>query len=391
MRLLNTSTLEFKEFLGDKIPAYAILSHVWSDEEVSYDDYLARGRGEGHGYRKIRKLCELAKDLLSPSISLEWAWIDTCCIDKRSSAELTEAINSMFKWYKNAHVCFVFLPDVHHLSDESTESPLGADVNGVPFSHDDFLGSRWFTRGWTLQELLAPNTVLFFNTAFEILGSKSQLATFRELERIIAKASGIDEIAMSAFALDTVDFCIAQKMSWAARRQTTREEDLAYCLLGLFDVNMPLLYGEGFANAFLRLQSEIMARSNDDSIFAWDVLECESLPNIERPWSGMLAPSPRNFVNGGKVRQMRITKKLLRSRASQKPVHTISSRGVEISVPASPLILRDKRSFQGLIHPLSCEREGYGRIYLKIWVEKATLAANYSDNAKRAWRSAVLP
>jgi hypothetical protein len=167
-----------------------------------------------------------------------------CCIDKGSSAELSEAINSMFRWYERAVVCYVYLSDIH-----STEA---SDINTA----------KWFRRGWTLQELLAPATVRFYTASWNFIGTKLDLIS------TITSVTGIDADTLRGADLDHIS--IAKKMSWAATRETTRVEDGAYCLLGIFDVNMPLLYGEA-ERAFQRLQEEILKVSNDQSLFAWGV------------------------------------------------------------------------------------------------------------------------
>ncbi|KAH7364549.1 hypothetical protein BKA65DRAFT_371585, partial [Rhexocercosporidium sp. MPI-PUGE-AT-0058] len=165
----------------------------------------------------------------------EWVWIDSCCIDKTSSAELSEAINSMFRWYREAQVCYAYLSDV----------PGGSDWETRQQSNSAFRKSQWFTRGWTLQELLAPEMVVFFDADWEDIGTKNSM------QALLSSITGIDNFKDYALA------CIAKKMSWASNRETTREEDKAYCLMGLFAVNMPPLYGEGMA-AFYRLQIEIL-------------------------------------------------------------------------------------------------------------------------------------
>ena len=173
-------------------------------------------------------------------------WIDTCCIDKSSSSELSEAINSMFRYYSDAEVCYAFLSDVNP-DDVAYSLP------------DKFKASRWFTRGWTLQELIAPGVVEFYNSKWESIGSREKLLD------LVVDITGISE---SYFATgDLTKFSAAEKLSWAAERTTTRTEDVAYSLLGLLDINMPLLYGEG-TRAFLRLQEEILRQYADDSIFA---------------------------------------------------------------------------------------------------------------------------
>jgi hypothetical protein len=254
MWLLNTHTLKLEAFLG-KIPEYAILSHRWEEaEELSFGDVTAENQ-HLKGYQKVVAFCEQTR-----RHDFQYVWVDTCCIDKKSSAELGEAINSMYMWYKKATVCFVYLYDVE--------------------GRDDIGRSTWFARGWTLQELIAPTKLHFYDRHWSLIASKHDLSA--ELEAI----TGIPQDALQNFRHD--DFCIAEKMAWAARRTTTREEDSAYCLLGLFDVNMPLLYGEG-SKAFLRLQEEIMRISTDLSILLWQ--------GNASATNGMLAAAPCCFEN----------------------------------------------------------------------------------------------
>ncbi|KAI0023946.1 HET-domain-containing protein [Xylariomycetidae sp. FL0641] len=213
MRLLNSKTYEVHEFPGDDASRqYAIF-----------------------GYTKIKHCCDQAR-----RDGLGWAWVDTCCIDKTSTAELSEAINSMFQWYRDATICYVYLSDIDNRSD-------------IP-------NSRWCTRGWTLQELIAPRDMRFYSSSWEYLCSRSEL-----LEELHS-ATKIEHSVLSTGVFS--DICVARKMAWAANRQTTRIEDQAYSLLGIFDVNMPLLYGEG-TKSFIRLQEEIIKVSDDHTLFAW--------------------------------------------------------------------------------------------------------------------------
>jgi hypothetical protein len=236
MRLLTYGTdgaLELTADLigADKIPPYAILSHTWHEgQEVTFDD-MRRNLGKNKtGYDKILFCARQAK-----LDNLDYFWVDTCCIDKSSSAELTEAINSMFKWYSKANKCYVFLSDV--------------SITGSASSDVDFQKSRWFTRGWTLQELLAPASVQFFTRDRMPLGDKVSLGSE------IAKTTGIPSQAL--YHSSVSDFDVHERISWAKHRQTRREEDEAYSLLGLLDVQMPLIYGEGRRSAFRRLHREI--------------------------------------------------------------------------------------------------------------------------------------
>ncbi|RYP50462.1 hypothetical protein DL769_010947 [Monosporascus sp. CRB-8-3] len=277
MRLLNVETLQFEEFIGEvgvDIPLYAILSHTWGEEEVSFADHVSRQSWSRKGYEKICGCCRLAK-----SEGFQYAWIDTCCIDKSSSAELSEAINSMFTWYHDAAVCYVYLNDV-----EASEDPTALDSS--------FSRSRWFTRGWTLQELLAPAEVVFLGSNWVEIGTKKSLcASVSRITRISQKV-----LEDGSWATNS----IAEKMSWASGRRTTRVEDEAYCLMGLFNVNMPLLYGEG-REAFLRLQQEIIKRSDDQSIFAWSYPK-DKYSHLQT--SGLMASCPDYFKEAAEIQLM---------------------------------------------------------------------------------------
>ncbi|KAI0914047.1 heterokaryon incompatibility protein-domain-containing protein [Ustulina deusta] len=249
MRLINTTSLDLEEFLGEptspRFPRYAILSHTWGEEEVTFQDMQNREVAKKKaGFGKIAKCCKTALNE-----GLGWAWVDTCCIDKTSSAELSEAINSMFKWYEYSTVCYAYLSDVG-------VAELGFRV---PLKRRDWRESKWFTRGWTLQELIAPFEVILYDHEWNQLGTKRRLAN--ELE----KRTHIPEKVLLDPALRR-NSSVAARMSWAVQRETTRIEDRAYSLLGLFDINMPLLYGEG-KKAFLRLHGEILNTIEDDTVF----------------------------------------------------------------------------------------------------------------------------
>ncbi|KAL8672093.1 MAG: hypothetical protein Q9168_003425 [Polycauliona sp. 1 TL-2023] len=318
MRLLQTKTLEFGEFLDSQIPPYAILSHRWGEKEVSYKEmrkvqkntfggrsHAAAAQKMGQGMAKIKNFC-----LVACRDGWDWAWIDTCCIDKRSSAELSESINAMYKWYKRSGWCYIFLSDFRK-STPQDRATAGHDSQDW---HTSFQKSEWFTRGWTLQELLAPHpsNISFLDINWTCIGNLGDLA---------------DEVAAST-GISTKYLCglntwyrlqnasVAQKMCWASRRNTSREEDIAYCLLGLFNVHMPLLYGEGAAKAFYRLQVEIMAQSDDESLFAW---------SEKGPVSGLLATSPACFTDSGNI---------FKSFTSiSRPPFSVTNKGLEFSVP----------------------------------------------------------
>jgi hypothetical protein len=321
MRLINCTTLKLEEFFGDNIPPYAILSHTWGREEVTFAD-LPLGQRKTRaraGYRKVTFTCKQAiRD------GLNYAWIDTCCIDKSSSAELSEAINSMFAWYKDSQRCYAYLSDV-----SAAHMIL------------DFPASRWFTRGWTLQELLAPRDLIFYDREGIELGTRYKNAEW------ISTITRIDSDALSG-ERETPNrlgsFCAAKRMSWASDRQTTRAEDMAYCLLGLFDVQMPLLYG-------------------DDSIFAWGLK-----PEMDHPLglvpdtlkkemhemesgvllSSLLASSPKDFVNCA----------MLEYGANLTSPFTLTNIGLQIRLPVVPVFQPDdplySKAYRGWIGLLSC-------------------------------------
>jgi hypothetical protein len=255
MRLINVDTLKLEEFFGTNMPKYAILSHCWAAEEVSFQDWqnleIASCKA---GFHKIISTCTLAK-----KDGLEYAWVDTNCIDKTSSAELSEAINSMFSWYKNATVCYAYLQDVVGTGDAVDAED---NITKLEFLNRQFKQSRWFTRGWTLQELLAPANLVFYTGTWEIIGTKTRLAAQ------ISRNTEIGEEYLVPGRGSIFSASVAKRMSWLSKRSTTREEDLAYCMLGIFEISMPMLYGEG-SKAFHRLQEEIMRVSSDQTLFTW--------------------------------------------------------------------------------------------------------------------------
>lgn len=302
MRLLHrdaAGVIRLTEHLSPDIPPYAILSHRWDTEEVTFQE-LYNGTGlNKRGYGKVRFCGEQAwRDGLS------YFWVDTCCIDKTNNVELQEAINSMFRWYQNAARCYAYLDDVSNPTAQSAESPSassqeereGADTiapydvkpTELPWE-DAFRKSRWYTRGWTLQELVAPRELDFFDAHWNYLGSKTHLKS------LITDITGINqEVLDDSSILSSIP--VACRMSWIAGRETTRQEDMAYCLLGIFDINMAMLYGEG-PKAFLRLQEHIITNSNDLSLFIFS-----APPNNHiRPYRHLLAGSPKDFKGCGDV------------------------------------------------------------------------------------------
>jgi hypothetical protein len=275
MRLINTRTYILEECFGDDTPPYAILSHTWGREEVDLQEWLnpTVHTASKEGHKKLLSACALALGHGHNHI-----WVDTNCIDKTSSAELSEAINCMFDWYERSKVCYVFLEDISEYD--------------VLLREDDIGKARWFTRGWTLQELLAPATVEFYSQEWVKIGTKETLAkSLSEITKIdFAHLSG--PFGSRKFRERSN---IAEKMSWVSNRSTTRVEDMAYCMLGIFNINMPLLYGEG-SKAFIRLQEEIMKTSADHSLFCWNVEEDRSQAKGDSHETvGFLAPSAKAF------------------------------------------------------------------------------------------------
>jgi archaellum biogenesis ATPase FlaH len=243
MRLLYTAsdgTLRRTDDIirSEEVPPYAILSHTWGEQEMVFDDLKDIENAQSkEGYRKIRFCAQQAE-----RDGLKYFWVDTCCIDKANHIELSEAINSMFYWYRNAKKCYVFLSDVENDTLEGNSEPA-------------FKQSRWFHRGWTLQELLAPYSVEFFSKEGARLGDKESL------KHTIHKVTGIPIQAL--LGSDLFEFSIAERLSWAEKRDTIREEDGAYCLLGIFGCRLPLIYGEGREKALERLKKEMLEASED--------------------------------------------------------------------------------------------------------------------------------
>lgn len=380
MRLLRTHGSQKEDWLPvlceSRGQIYAILSHCWlpnPNHEVLFRDietiddrdeqadasntedlddidlirnpaYIGRPPFRKPGYHKLRGAAQTAH-----RHGYRFLWVDTCCIDKSSSAELTEAINSMWQYYSQAAHCYAYLEDVVAEKLDQTPAraraympdPARAQVltqshpfavfmkdgwwNLQPFPPADrerlisieaqFRTSRWFKRGWTLQELLAPSLVKFYDRSWTPLCDKDVQWP------LIADITGISKDVLLEPA-NLANSCIAQKMSWASKRSTTRPEDAAYCLLGLFDVAMPMLYGEG-KKAFLRLQHEIIKQSDDRTIFAW-----RDMDNITS--SGILASHPSMFSLSGNVR--RLAYKVSSGTGSDQPYH-MTNKGLSICLP----------------------------------------------------------
>lgn len=246
MRLLQSSpdgSFRLQRVDADDPPPYAILSHCWNEgQEVTYQELESGAGTEKTGFEKIRFCCDRAA-----ADGLEYCWIDTCCIDKENNVELSTAINCMFKWYQRSSRCYVYLSDVSVSPDIVDTSTLKGTWTNA------FCKSRWFTRGWTLQELIAPTTVEFFSKERKHLGTKASLE-----QEIFASTNIPVEVLRGD--RPTATFSVEERMRWAAQRITTVKEDKVYCLLGLFGVFLPLIYGEGEEYATQRLKDEIQRR-----------------------------------------------------------------------------------------------------------------------------------
>lgn len=265
MRLINTESFSLEEHNDLALPAsgYANLSHRWADahEEVTFADFQSnRSLLHMSGYRKLTSFCSLVRHL-----GYSYAWADTCCINKHSATELGSALNLMYRWYGDSKLCIVYLEDVY---------PGGKS----------FEQSEWFTRGWTLQELIAPRNILFYDRDWHSIGARVDLLD------VLGRVTGIQKAVLS-HTRDPRSYSVACRMSWAAGRETTRVEDRAYSLFGLFDVNLEMTYGER-EKAFLRLQERIIQNSADQSIFTWSL----DTSNHPEGYSGMFAPLPNSFA-----------------------------------------------------------------------------------------------
>lgn len=306
MHLINVNTLKLEEFTEGSIPQYAILSHRWTKEELTFKEISKdRPNRSKKGYQKLTKACEVAA-----TYQVEYVWIDTCCIDKRSSAELSEAINSMFAWYANAKVCLAYLEDVkiprtirHGVRQTLWEGHIGLSV--------------WFTRSFTLQELVAPRLVDFYDGDWMLIADKRSNAYW------VARVTGVDkDVLLKKRKLS--ECSIADRMSWAAKRTATRTEDISYSLLGIFDVNMALLYGEG-VKAFRRLQEEIIRRTEDTTFLVWGhQAQYDTTRSLRAPFH-LLASSPKDFLKEG-------SGEIASERTSPRRIFAITNIGLEMEM-----------------------------------------------------------
>ncbi|KAL7280008.1 hypothetical protein ACG7TL_006421 [Trametes sanguinea] len=360
MWLLDTADLTLHFFHNPEGVLYAILSHLWSlDGEQSFQALQAihaqaeriKDADPAASFEllrqkvspKIQKCCQVAR-----AAGYAYVWIDTCCINSSSSSELSEAINSMYAWYARADVCYAYLHDV-----PDDEDPLAATSS--------FRRSRWFSRGWTLQELIAPRNVIFLSGDWTFLGTKSTLSSAIELVTGISR-----KVLDHSVPLDTVS--VATRMSWASQRRTTRLEDEAYSLMGIFGVHMPTMYGEG-RNAFLRLQEEILKRIPDQSIFVWGPhsgFRVANIPTYTRADDTanlryhesrhLLAVSPAAFAYSAGVKALSLDhfSAGLRMRDIPPPEYTVMAHGIRTTLPVTPVRNSDGKLFLAI---LACHRE----------------------------------
>ncbi|KAI9693393.1 MAG: hypothetical protein M1820_009322 [Bogoriella megaspora] len=334
MRLLDVETFEIKNFddnaINENLRQCAIISHRWTDHEIDFQSFqeifedetkpdgpkISRERKEQFlrrpqmqevqitdnainkhkkGIQKAAQACSIARenDYGGP---MRYVWFDTCCINKKDRQEHDHAIRSMFRWYQHSNACYAYLGDVSASDNEVAQS-------------QSVRASEWFKRGWTLQELLAPREIYFFDRRWEYLGTKSSLIND------ISLATGIERRYLQGGYSEA---CIAVKMSWMTGRKTTYKEDIAYCLIGLFDIDMNSAYGEE-ERAFMRLQEELVEQiSTDESIFAW------TMPNL--PPYGLLAPRPTCFSESRNI--------VTSSNKFRKRVpYMVLNRGIDFRVP----------------------------------------------------------
>lgn len=323
IRLLRTDDFRLEEPVrgnDGQLPKYAILSHTWlskkkgRDQEVLYADLddlsLA---SEKAGWEKVEFAAkEAARD------GLQYVWIDSCCIDKTSSAELSESINSMYRWYECASVCYVHLDDM-----PASQSVANTARRRSSLDLEALKQCRWFTRGWTLQEMIASrHNMKFYDCAGNFLG------TLKDLVYHISEITGVHSAMLNGTS-KLSSYSVAQRMSWASNRRTTRVEDRAYSLLGIFGISLVATYGEG-VKAFARLQEEILKTGVDHTIFAWgyedDAKATATEIYIGRDVLNLLAESPDAF-RGPSCRQMACSKQ-----ASSKPEYEVTARSVNIDV-----------------------------------------------------------
>jgi len=318
MRLLcfddsnESGSVKLEDYLH-AVPNYACLSHRWNEhaeDEVSYQDVIGNLKDAQTklGYPKIPNTL---KQAATEKELTKHVWIDTCCIDKSNGAEISEEINSMYRYYQECTVCVVYMDDVE---------------NADPYKKgSSFRKSAWFERGWTLQELIAPPKVMFFAKDWSLIGDRNELAG------LIEEITNIQQrvLKRSSNAFDLHRFSVATKMSWAANRQTTKVEDRAYSLLGIFGINMPTIYGEG-ERAFERLQKKILKLTDDQSIFAWGKYRMKM---SEKSVFSMIATSPDHFSGSRDIASQDYEEQVLQKYGGfPNPEYSLSNFGLKIQL-----------------------------------------------------------
>jgi hypothetical protein len=267
MRLINTVEHQLYDFFDTlTTPRYAILSHCWGVDEVCFGDLKDPSLApEKLGLQKVKESC-----LQAGNLGFQWLWVDTACVDRSSSAELSEAINSMFNWFRQSQACIVYLSDVDYVED-------------IQEQEKKIRQSQWVRRSWTLQELIAPQNMRFYAANWMLIGTKKSLL------HLLSEVTQVDKAVLEN-AEHLSNFSVGRIMSWAANCEASRVEDIAYSLLGLFGVNMPVCYGEG-QKAFTRLQKKIFKSSDDATLFAWQS------PNSNHKYRGLFSISPHEFAH----------------------------------------------------------------------------------------------
>ncbi|KAG1731343.1 heterokaryon incompatibility protein-domain-containing protein [Suillus paluster] len=321
---------------------YGILSHRWLREgEPSCKELIKQRNLSGPGYEKLQRFCEVAI-----SHGMKFAWSDTCCIDKSSSAELDESIRSMFRWYRNSAICIVLLA-------QST-------------STGDMTDDEWFTRGWTLQELIAPKKIKFYDNNWEPLTRQDNDKNEDDDEHIlsaISKDTGITTRNLLRF-VDPGPFYIRERMGWAAKRTTTRDEDVAYSMTGIFDVGLQIAYGEGGDRAFIRLIEALMQVTSDTDILHWKG-QAALLPHTRA-----LPPSPAAYM----------VRSIGGSHPKDRFAMTSAGLRIKLAIFPSPLISVDQEMG---IATLACDVAGKHEITLKVEVlERQLLNMDPDDGCK---------
>jgi ankyrin repeat protein len=276
MRLLNVNTLDFREFYGGRRrPRYVVASHRWRESEASYQDLREKRNCDSEGFKKIEAFAKFVRDNIP---SVEWLWLDTVCINKESMPELGEAINLMFNYYNEAELCVAYLADVESVGDLEV--------------------SEWFIRGWTLQELLAPQVVVFTSKTWQVIGNKGAadqpptgIKCGPGLESRIAKITSIPEAVLKSYKSSS-SLSVEEKRKWMEGRMTTREEDMCYALYGICGVAPGVNYGERRAGAEQRLRRAIVEKQNDVDQTIFSAVTDHSMPRLKR----FVEQNPRSAI-----------------------------------------------------------------------------------------------